>query len=85
MIYRCNDCKEIFDTPDSESICLEDYNGVSDIFYRRSWITIDICPCCGSSEVEEIAECEVYKCKDCPRLGDDCEGDDDYIEERSEA
>ena len=48
-MYRCPECEEIFETPDYEEVCLEDYNGVSSMFPRasRHYATFANCPNCG--------------------------------------
>ena len=55
-MYRCADCGSMFDEPESVSYCKEDYNGVSDIFSRRTWGTYDACPYCGSEEIDSYWE-----------------------------
>lgn len=51
MAYKCIDCGEIFDTPDYESYCFEDYNGVSSLFPDRHYGHYEVCPYCGSEEI----------------------------------
>lgn len=46
-MYRCPDCGCIFETPDYEQICMEEYCGVSDLFGNRHYRTIAYCPDCG--------------------------------------
>ena len=49
-MLRCNECGAIFEEPDYMEICLEDYNGVSDIFPdRHHYRTVANCPECGSA------------------------------------
>lgn len=52
-MWICENCKEIFDEPDYESICAEDYYGVSSMFNSCNYIDIKVCPECGSDEIEE--------------------------------
>ena len=35
-------------------------------------------------EYERITYCDIYDCADCPRCGDDCEGDDEYLEDEED-
>lgn len=51
MMYKCPECGEIFEEPDYEEICLEEYNGVADLFPggTRHYKTICRCPVCGES------------------------------------
>lgn len=48
-MYRCGECGEIFEEPDFEQVCLEDYNGVGSLFPRadRHYATFASCPSCG--------------------------------------
>ena len=46
-MYRCRSCGEIIEEPYFSEICLEDYNGVSDIFPdRHHYITVASCTEC---------------------------------------
>ena len=58
MSYRCPDCGEIFDEPDYEEVCLEDYYGVASMFPRssRHYKTFISCPYCnGAIDLEDDA------------------------------
>lgn len=51
--YRCENCGNGFDQLGSKDICMEEYNGVADLFGTRTYKTCDACPICGSFEYEE--------------------------------
>lgn len=57
-MYRCIDCGEVFDEPESREFCYEDYCGVSSLFRDRHYGTYDACPECGSEEIEKVFEDE---------------------------
>lgn len=63
-MYRCESCQKMFEDPDSETFCYEDYYGVSSMFQNRYYGTYAVCPECGSEEIEEVG-CDEY-CDDCP-------------------
>ena len=79
MMWRCEDCGAVFEDPKLISYCKEDYNGVADLFGHQTWGTYDACPDCESEDIERISYCDINKCEDCPRMGDDCDGE--YLEE----
>lgn len=33
-----------------------------------------------NDDYERITYCDIYECDECPRCGDDCEGNDEYLE-----
>lgn len=47
-MYKCPECDEIFEKPDFMEYCLEDYNGVSNLFPNRHYATYASCPVCGT-------------------------------------
>ncbi len=49
MAYKCPECGEIFDEPDYETICMEEYCGVASLFGDRHYATFANCPNCGTS------------------------------------
>lgn len=51
-MWTCERCGARFEEPDSVQYCKEDYNGVSDIFSRRTWASYNVCPECGSEDIE---------------------------------
>lgn len=57
-MYRCNRCKAIFEEPDTERVCLEDYNGVGRMFPDSHYGYFNICPCCGTGDIDEYYESE---------------------------
>ena len=55
-MWKCECCGEIFEQPDSERYCLEEYNGVSGLFGNRTYGYYDVCPECGSARIEKYYE-----------------------------
>jgi len=55
-MYKCNDCKQMFDYPTQENTSYEDYYGVADYFYDKTPLTIERCPYCGSGDFDEYYE-----------------------------
>lgn len=55
-MYRCIDCGEVFDEPESVRYNKDDYNGTADLFGNWQWGTYDACPNCGSEDIEETFE-----------------------------
>ena len=69
-MWYCQYCGEMFNEPEFESYCKEEFNGVSDLFPgSRTYGSIAHCPYCYSVNVdefycdEECEECSMYdKC-----------------------
>ena len=66
-MYKCKECDEIFEEPEYETLCMEDYCGVSSMFSDRHYGTFASCPRCGGAidieydtydEEEEMDESE---------------------------
>lgn len=55
-MYRCWNCGYRFDEPEYMEVCWEDYYGVGNEFFRKTYGVIPQCPSCGSDEIEEICE-----------------------------
>lgn len=69
MMYYCTECGEMFNEADTISICMEEYNGVSDLFPgSRTYRDIAVCPECKSEELEEFY-CD-EECEECSRYED---------------
>lgn len=47
MAYKCPECGEIFDEPVYETVCMEEWCGVSSMFGDRHYATFANCPECG--------------------------------------
>lgn len=47
-MYKCKECDEIFEEPEYETLCMEDYCGVSSMFPDRHYKTVATCPRCGA-------------------------------------
>lgn len=52
MFYRCCECGEEFDTPDTSRECIGEFWGTP------AYMDFDVCPRCGSDEFEEVFETE---------------------------
>jgi NMD protein affecting ribosome stability and mRNA decay len=48
MSYKCPECGEIFEEPIYETVCMEEYCGVSTMFSDRHYATFMNCPKCGA-------------------------------------
>ena len=59
-MWICEHCGEIFEYPASEEYCLEEYNGVTSLFPNRTYGHYDVCPECGSEEIETYHESEDF-------------------------
>ena len=55
-MYRCNNCDEIFDEPESERIDLESYYGVGSLFPDHHYGYLSVCPYCNSEDFDEYDE-----------------------------
>lgn len=65
-MYYCRDCKNEFDEVKQKRISFEDYYGVSVLFPDKHEMNLEICPHCGSEEIEEMGTCDNcgYPCRD---------------------
>lgn len=52
-MFVCNHCGEIFNEPEYEQVCWEDYYGVSAMFDSRNYSDVEVCPECYSDDIEE--------------------------------
>lgn len=57
-MYHCFNCNEDFYEPEKVHTTYERYYGVSDEFRYHTPMTIDVCPYCGSDEIEEMDDDE---------------------------
>lgn len=55
-MYKCEMCGSMFSEPGSETVCAEDYYGVSSMFSNRNYISFDVCPHCGSEDFRSYSE-----------------------------
>lgn len=57
-MFRCNECGRSFEDYEvgHRMVCWESYYGVSSSFMSSHYDDIDICPYCGSSDIEEFDE-----------------------------
>ena len=63
-MFICNECDAMFNEPEFESVCMEEYNGVADLFPgSRTYKSFARCPECGSDDLEEHYCDEI--CEDC--------------------
>lgn len=58
MEYICNECGENFDEPEVEPTTYEDYYGVGSDFIGKNYLEVEICPYCGSEDIDEVDEDE---------------------------
>lgn len=52
-MFFCNDCGAIFEEPEYERVCWEDYYGVSSMFNNYNYGDVEVCPECTSEDIEE--------------------------------
>lgn len=48
-MYRCPECKAVFDEPEYETVCFEELYGVGSMFADRHYGTFASCSHCGGS------------------------------------
>lgn len=53
-MYKCDNCSERFDEPETEYTTYESYFGVSSLFPNSTPMTLQVCPYCGSEDIDEI-------------------------------
>ena len=70
-MFYCNNCRCKFDEPEEEHTTYERYYGVSSLFSGSTPMTLEVCPECGSDEIEEIEE--IYEEDDEEEDEDPCE------------
>lgn len=58
-MYRCNNCNEKFEEPETKNIIAEEYLGISTLMQGRTRMDINICPCCNDDDIEELEQCEL--------------------------
>lgn len=46
-MYKCPECGAKFETPEYETVCMEEYCGVGSMFRDRHYATFANCPICG--------------------------------------
>lgn len=62
MSYKCPECGTIFEDPEYETICMEEYCGVGPMFGDRHYATFANCPKCGGPiDIEYDAWDEAYE------------------------
>lgn len=52
-MWKCDNCGERFYEPEEERDSYESYYGVSSMFSSRHYFTTNVCPFCGSEDIEE--------------------------------
>jgi len=57
-MFRCNECLELFEEPTIHETTFENFLGISDQFSSRTYLKLELCPECGSDDIEEIEESE---------------------------
>lgn len=48
-MFVCRECGAKFEEPEYETVCLEEFNGVSSLFGDRHYATFASCPECGEA------------------------------------
>ena len=57
-MWICDNCGAEFDAPDEKMESYESYYGVGSMFSDRHYFTLQVCPNCGSEDIEEREEDE---------------------------
>lgn len=55
-MFVCEMCGSVFSEPDSATYCYEEYYGVGSMFPNKNYGHYDICPYCGSEEIDSYYE-----------------------------
>ena len=55
-MWVCDNCGAMFDEPKEQREAYEDYYGVSSMFSDRHYFTMEVCPSCGSEDIESYCE-----------------------------
>ena len=65
-MYYCENCKNEFDEPVQQYVTTESYYGVDSLLDERIVKLVQLCPHCGSEEIEEMGTCDNcgYPCRD---------------------
>lgn len=58
-MYRCNNCNEMFEEPETKNLIAEEYLGVSHLLQGCTRMDINICPCCNDDDLEELEQCNL--------------------------
>ncbi len=57
-MWECNDCYNEFEKPIFKKIEFEKEFGITQLFQTSHQVNMEICPICGSSNIEEMQECD---------------------------
>lgn len=60
-MYRCLNCEELFEEPETKNIIAEEYLGVSHLLQGYTRMNIDVCPCCNDEDLEELRQCDICR------------------------
>lgn len=63
-MWRCYNCGEDFSDPSTEHTTYERYYGVSGEFGNHTPISLEVCPYCGSDEIEEMDDDEYFEVRE---------------------
>ena len=55
-MFYCNNCRQKFEEPEEEHTPYERYYGVSGMFPNSTPMTLEVCPCCGSDDIEDVGD-----------------------------
>lgn len=55
-MYKCNDCDSTFEEPRTKKTSYELFYGVSNEISSNTPLLLEVCPYCGSDDIEESEE-----------------------------
>lgn len=57
-MFKCLDCKTVFEECGVRHTTYENYYGVSSDFPSSTALVLSVCPNCGSEDIEALKQCE---------------------------
>ena len=64
MLYKCMNCGERFNEPDTIPTTYESYYGVAGMFPYSTPLDLYVCPWCNAEDIEEISIYDDDECED---------------------
>lgn len=55
-MYKCRDCKKEFEEPNIKKTTYELYYGVASEFPNHTPLELEVCPFCGSDNIEKVVK-----------------------------